>query len=71
MALGSPAWRSGSPDSSCPPRGGLMQGWESECCGVGGIPMGLQWGEMGGNNLGDFCFFPNFVLYFVGFIWGL
>ena len=27
------------PDHSCPPRGGLMKGWESECCGVGGIPL--------------------------------
>ena len=26
-------------DHSCPSRGGLVQGWESECCGVGwGIP---------------------------------
>ena len=24
---------------SCPPRGGLVQGWESECSGVGGIPL--------------------------------
>ena len=23
-------------DHSCPQRGGLVQGWESECCGVGG-----------------------------------
>ena len=27
------------PDHSCPLRGGLMQGWESECGGLGGIPL--------------------------------
>ena len=26
------------PDHSCPPTGGLVQGWESVCCGVAGIP---------------------------------
>ena len=29
--------------------------------------MGLQWGEMGGNNFGEFLFFLNCSLYFFGF----
>ena len=28
------------------------------------VPMGLQWGEMGGNNLDEFCFY--FSLMFFG-----
>ena len=35
-----------------------------------GAPMGLQWGEIGENNLCDFCLFPNILLYVWGF-WGL
>ena len=32
-----------------------------------GAPMGLQWGEMGGNSLGEFCFFLISLLYCWGY----
>ena len=32
-------WVHGWVGGSCRPRGGLVQAWESECCGVEGIPV--------------------------------